>query len=87
MASWADFVAKVENQTTIKIAQKQILRPVRSCVGCQRHYGDPRSILDQSIWSLTSPRAKRISGSKNFCSTPQKDFCNKIDQMRTATES
>jgi hypothetical protein len=22
--------------------------------------------LDETIWSLTSPRAKRISGSKNF---------------------
>jgi hypothetical protein len=25
-----------------------------------------------------SPRAKRISGFKNFRSPPQKDFCNKI---------
>jgi hypothetical protein len=40
--------------------------------------------LDQSIWSLTSSRAKRISGSKNFCSTPQKDFCNNIGQQATS---
>ena len=29
-------------------------------------------------WTLTSPRVRRISGSKNFCSPPQKDFCNNI---------
>jgi hypothetical protein len=27
--------------------------------------------LDETIWSLTSPRAKRISGSKNLLSSPQ----------------
>jgi hypothetical protein len=27
----------------------------------------------------TSPRAKRISGSKNFRSPSQKDFCNNIE--------
>jgi hypothetical protein len=26
------------------------------------------------MWSLTSPRAKRISGSRNFHSTAQNDF-------------
>ena len=35
-------------------------------------------ILDETIWSLTSPRIKRISGSENFRSSPQKDFCNNI---------
>ena len=35
------------------------------------------------IWSLTSPRAKRISGSKNFRSPRQKDFCNNIGTFRT----
>src|SRR3982074_1508895 len=34
------------------------------------------------MWSLTSPHVKRISGSKNFRSSPQKDFCNKIRQQR-----
>jgi hypothetical protein len=37
-----------------------------------------RSIFRETIWSLTSPRVKRISGSKNFHSSPQKDFCNGI---------
>jgi hypothetical protein len=34
--------------------------------------------LDETIWSLTSTRVKRIGGSKNFHSSPQKDFCNTI---------
>jgi len=34
--------------------------------------------------SLTSPRVKRISGSKNFRSPPQKDFCNNICQKQTS---
>ena len=79
----ADIVAKVENRTAVKISRKLISRPLRCCIGFQCHYGDPRSILDQSIWSLTSSRAKRISGSKNFRSTSQKDFCNNIGPFRT----
>ena len=50
------------------------------CIAFQRHCGDPRSILDDTIWSLTSLCEKRISCSKNFRSPPQKDFCNNIDQ-------
>jgi len=38
----------------------------------------PWSILDETIWSLTSLRVKRISGSKNFRSTAQRDFFNTI---------
>jgi hypothetical protein len=37
--------------------------------------------LDETIWSLTSPRVKRISGFRNFRSPPQKDFCNNICQQ------
>jgi hypothetical protein len=33
-------------------------------VALQRRYEGPWSILDESIWSLTSPRSKRISSSK-----------------------
>ena len=43
--------------------------------------------MDETIWSLTSPRVKRISGSKNFCSPPQKDFCNNICQKRTSFDN
>jgi hypothetical protein len=33
----------------------------------------------------TSPRVKRISGSKNFRSSPQKDFCNNICQKQPSS--
>jgi hypothetical protein len=79
----ADIVAKVENRTTLKISRKLIFRPLCCCVAFRRHYGGPWSILDQPTWSLTSPSAKRISGSKNFRSTRQKDFCNNIRPTRT----
>src|SRR4030081_668480 len=48
--------------------------------GFQCHYGGGG--LDETIWSLTSPRVKRISGTKNFRSPPQKDFCNNIGTKR-----
>jgi hypothetical protein len=34
--------------------------------------------FDETIWSLSLPRIKRISGSKNFRSPSQKDFRNNI---------
>jgi aerobic carbon-monoxide dehydrogenase medium subunit len=34
------------------------------------------------IWSLTSLRANRVSGSENFRSSFQKDFCNNIGEWR-----
>src|SRR5258705_222280 len=74
----ADIVAKVENRATRKISRKLIFGLLRRCVAFQRHYGGPWSILDETIWSLTSPLVKRISGSKKFRSSPQKDFCNNI---------
>ena len=43
--------------------------------------------MDETIWSLTLPRVKRISGSKNFRSPPQKDFCNKIGAERAFGEA
>jgi hypothetical protein len=52
-------------------------------VALQRRYEGPWSILDESIWSLTSPRSKRISSSKKFRSSPQKDFFNTICQKVT----
>ena len=79
----ADSVAKVENRTTLKISRKLIFGLLGRCVAFQRHYGDPWSILDETIWSLTSPLVKRISGSKKFRSSPQKGFCNKIGTYRT----
>jgi hypothetical protein len=73
------FVAKSRKSNNPKnLARKSISGVLCCCIACQRHYGGRCSILDETIWSLTSPRVKRISGSKNFRSTPQKDFCNKI---------
>jgi hypothetical protein len=39
------------------------------------------------MWSLASPRVTHISGSKNFRSPPQKDFCNNICQDQTSVVS
>jgi hypothetical protein len=78
VCSTPDCVAKVENRTTPKISQKLILGLLCGSVAFQSRQEGPWSILDEAIWSLTSPRVKRISGSKNFRSTPQKDFCNTI---------
>jgi hypothetical protein len=63
-----------------KIEQPQKSRTGLLCgsVAFQSRQEGPWSILDEAIRSLTSPRVKRISGSKNFRSTPQKDFCNNI---------
>jgi hypothetical protein len=73
-----DTVAKVENRTTPKISQKLIFGLLCDSIAFQSRQEGPWSILEEAIRSLTSPRVKRISGSKNFRSTPQKDFCNNI---------
>jgi hypothetical protein len=39
------------------------------------------------MWSLTSPRADRISGPEKFCSSARKDFFNSIGQERTSPTS
>src|SRR3984893_822619 len=57
-----DTVAKVENRTTPKISRKWNFR--RCC--CRKvlwgQYEGRGSFLYETIWSLTSPRAKCISG-------------------------
>jgi hypothetical protein len=77
----ADIVAKVENRATQKISRKSISGPHCCCLACKRHYEGPSSILAKAIWSLTLPRVRRISGSKNFRSSPQKDFFNNIGRF------
>ena len=42
-----------------------------------RGYEGPWSFLCEPMWSLTSRRTKRISGSKNSA-VCQKNFCNSI---------
>ena len=64
----------LENRATRKISRKLIFGLLRRCVAFQRHYGGPWSILDETIWSLTSPLVKRISGSEKFRSSPKKTF-------------
>src|SRR5258707_3033662 len=83
----AAIVAKVEHRATRKFSRKLIFGLLRRCVAFQRHYRDPWSILDETIWSLTSPLVKRISGSKKFRSSPQKDFCNNICHSRNFDRS
>jgi hypothetical protein len=78
----ADTVAKVENRTTPKISQKSFLRRLHRCKAPWRRYEAPWSFLSEIIWPLTSPRAKRISGLKNFRSSAEKDFFNNIRQKR-----
>ena len=43
----------------------------------------PENLAKVDLWvnrSLTPPRAKRITGSKNFRLSPQRDLCNNIRQ-------
>src|SRR5450631_3362672 len=79
----ADFVAKVENPTKPKISRKSIPRHRCRCEAPWRRYEGPWSFWRETIWSLTSRGARRISGSENFGSAPQKYFCNKICQLQT----
>jgi len=78
----ADTVAKVENRTTPKIPQKQIFSRLPHCNTPQRPYEAPWSFLCETMWSLISLRAKRISGPEKFWS-PQKDFFNTIGTKLT----
>ncbi len=68
-------VEKVENRTTSKFSRKSI--SWRSSNRCRAPPAPRRrSVIDseEAMRSLTSPRAKRISGPRKFRSPPQKDF-------------
>jgi len=82
-----DTVAKVGNRTTRKISRRLIFGLLCCCLAIQRRYEASWSILDESIWSLTSPRVKRISGSKTFRSSLQKSFFTTIRHVRTFATS
>jgi hypothetical protein len=58
----ADIVAKVENRDDPKIPLKSIFRRSCGCKAPQCRYESPWSFLCESMWPLTSPRAKRING-------------------------
>jgi hypothetical protein len=49
----------------LKTSRELIFGLFCCCIAFQRHYG---------MWSLTSPRVERVSGSKNFHSSSQKEF-------------
>ena len=79
----ADIVAKVENRTPPKISRKSIFRRRYCCNALRGRYEDRWSFLYEMMWSLTSRRAKRISGSKKIRSSAGKDFFNSIRQKRS----
>ena len=79
----ADCVEKVENRTTPKISQKSIFGRLHCCKAPWRRYDGPWSFLSETMWSLTSMRAKRIGGPKKFRPSGEKDFFNKIGTSRT----
>src|SRR5271169_3915454 len=83
----ADIVAKVENRTSRKISRKSIFRRRDSCEALHGRYEGQCSFLYEMMWSLTSRGAGRISGSENFRSSPQKDFCNNIGTKPTCCRS
>ena len=78
-------IAKVENRSVPKISRAGISGPFRCCIAFQLNWGGPWLILDETIWSLKSPRVKRVSSFKNFRSPSQKDFCNNICQKRKSS--
>jgi hypothetical protein len=76
----ADAVAKVVNRTTPKISRKSIFRRLYLYNVPWRRYEGPWSFVCETMWSLTSAPAKRISGPKKFRSSVEKDFFNTIRQ-------
>src|ERR1700733_10115735 len=76
-------VAKVENRTTPKISRKQISRQLYRCNAPHRRCEGLWSFSWETMRTLTSPYTKRISSPRKFRSSPQKDFCNNIDQQET----
>jgi hypothetical protein len=74
----ADTAEKVENRTTLKFSRKPMFRRFHRCSARYARYEGPWSFLCKTMWSLTSPRADRISGPEKFCSSARKDFFNSI---------
>jgi hypothetical protein len=81
----ADIVAKVENRTTRKISRKSIFRRSYCRKALWGQYESRWSFWYETMWSLMSPRAKRISGPKKSRSSAKKDFCNKIGAKQPFT--
>ncbi len=65
------------------VCRSNVQRPV---LGHRRRARCPcvsRNTSPCATWSLTSPRADRISGPQKSCSSARKDFFNSIWQQRT----
>jgi hypothetical protein len=55
-------------------SRKLILSHLDRCNAPSRRYEGQWLFLCETMWSLTSPSAKRINGPKKFRSSPKKDF-------------
>src|SRR5215475_8549590 len=77
-----DAVEKVEKRTTLTISQTVIFELLRCCDALQCQYEGPRSFFRDTMWSLTSPRTKRIGSFRKFRLLPPKDFFDSIDPSR-----
>ncbi len=62
------------------LAKVDLSTAARLCRGDTKVHG---GFLCVTMWSLASPRAKRISGPKKFRSSAKKDFFNTADPERT----
>src|SRR6267154_5887523 len=64
------------------VCRSNVQRPV---LGHRRRARCPEGTPRPATWSLTSPRADRISDPHKSCSSARKDFFNSICQQRTHT--
>jgi hypothetical protein len=74
MSAFGGYCCKSRKSNNPKNLAKADLLDFSGSVAFQSRQEGPWSILDEAIWSLTSPRVKRISGSKNFSFDTQKDL-------------
>jgi hypothetical protein len=80
----ADIVTKVENRTTLKSRESRSLTFSAAASLFNATTGVRDRFWMKRFGPLASPLVKRISGSKNFRSSPRKDFCNNIGQKATS---
>jgi hypothetical protein len=77
-------VAEVENRPIPKISRKVIFRELQRCEARHHVARQVRGrFSEERRGPLTSPRATRVSVPENCRSSPQTDFCNKIDPVKS----
>ena len=64
-----------------EISRMSIFSEIYCCNASWCRYEGPWSFLREMMWSLTSSRANRVSGLYNFCTSPEKYFCNNIGHI------